>query len=495
MKYIVSIDQGTSGTKAIVFDENGRLVKRESRSHRQFYPKPGWVEHDPEEILQNTLSAVDAVVEGSGISPEDVLALAVTNQRETVVCWDKKTGKPVCNAIVWQCSRSAQLCDVLKQKGCADIIFEKTGLTLSPYYSASKMAWILQNVDGAKKLDDEGNLLFGTMDSWLIYNLTCGECHKTDFSNASRTQLFNINTLEWDEELLRIFGIRKSSLPTVCRSDESFGEAALTCLGGRGIPVAGVLGDSHAALFGQSCFERGSTKVTYGTGSSIMMNIGEKPFLSKNGLVTSIGWSIGGKTVYVSEGNINCSAATIKWLVDDLELIPDSKSSEKIAESVPDTDGVYFVPAFVGLGTPYWSSEATALITGITRGTKKAHIVRAALEAMAFQVRDVLDIMAQEASASLSEIRVDGGPSRNSFLLAFQSDILKTDVVVNELEEICALGAAFAAGLAVGLWKSQEVFSSLRTADKRFSPKMAETEREKRYKGWQAAICRTLYKP
>lgn len=493
MKYIVSIDQGTSGTKALLFNEMGRLVLRASRSHKQFYPNPGWVEHDPEEILITTVSAVDEVIEKSGVSPSDVVALAITNQRETVVAWDKYTGKPICNAIVWQCNRSSNLCSVWEEQGYTQTVFEKTGMTLSPYYSASKISWILENVPGAKERNERGELMFGTVDSWLIYNFTGKKQHKTDFSNASRTQLLNIHTQTWDDELLSLFGIKKESLPEILSADDCYGEVEIGCLKGYGIPIAGVLGDSHAALFGQNCYQRGSAKVTYGTGSSIMMNIGEQPYLSKNGLVTSIGWRAQGKTIYVAEGNINCSAATIKWLVDDLELIPDSKSSEEIASAVSDTDGVYFVPAFVGLGTPYWASDATALITGITRGTKKAHIVRAALEAMAYQVKDVLDIMVMEANTTLGEIRVDGGPSRNSLLLQFQADILQTHVVVNEVEEICALGAAYMAGLAVGLWESQEVLSNLRIKDTRFSPVMDKDEGKRKYEGWLSAVRRTLY--
>ncbi|MFA5658335.1 MAG: glycerol kinase GlpK [Oscillospiraceae bacterium] len=493
-RYILSIDQGTSGTKALLFDDKGRFVSRHSEVHSQFYPNPGWVEHDAEEIFEKTVSAIDSLIEKSGVLPSEIAACAITNQRETVVVWDKQTGKPVCNAIVWQCSRASEICDKIEAEGYADIIKEKTGLVLSPYYSAAKIKWVLDNIPNARKKAEKGELVFGTIDSWLIYKLTGGRIHATDCSNASRTQLMKLKTLSWDEEILKIFTIPKEMAPEILSSDSDFGEIAVSVLSGKGIRISGALGDSHAALFGQNCFERGSAKVTYGTGSSIMMNIGKSPYYSKNGLVTSVGWKAQNEIVYVAEGNINCSAATIKWLVDDLELIPDSKSSEAIAASVPDTGGVYFVPAFVGLGTPYWDSEATALITGITRGTKKSHIVRAALEAIAYQVRDIIDIMKLEAGAEVPEIRVDGGASRNAFLMQFQADILSTTVVVNRVEEICAIGAAYMAGISVGLWSGLEALKKLRTDDSYFISKMKPEYREEIYNNWRKAVSRTLAK-
>lgn len=494
-RYIVSIDQGTSGTKALLFDEQGMLVQRHNKAHRQFYPHPGWVEHDAMEILSQTITAIDAVIAQAKISAGDVQAVAIANQRETVVVWDKNTRLPICPAVVWQCNRASEICDGLLSQGYGDTVMQKTGLVLSPYYSAAKVKWILDNIKGAREKAERGELLFGTIDSWLIYKFTGGRVHATDYSNASRTQLYNIKELCWDEELLRLFTIPAAMAPRVCSSNHLYGEMAVSCLAGKHIPVAGVMGDSHAALFGQNCFERGMTKVTYGTGSSIMMNIGNHPYLSKKGLVTSIGWGIDGAVEYVAEGNINCSGASIKWLVDDLQLIDDSKCTEEIALSIPSSEGVYLVPAFVGLGTPYWDSEATALITGMTRGTKKAHVVRAVLESMGYQVKDILDIMTMEADVPLKEIRVDGGPTRNRFIMQFQSDILQSSVVVNQLEEICALGSAYMAGLAVGLWKSKDELKTLRKNDICFTPQMPISERDTLYSGWKKAIARALMKP
>lgn len=493
-KYIVSIDQGTSGTKVMLFDEQGMLVQRHNEAHRQFYPHPGWVEHDAMEIFNQTVTAIDAVIAHAKVNSNEIQAVAIANQRETVVVWDKTTGLPLCPAVVWQCNRATDICDELLRQGYGDMVMEKTGLVLSPYYSAAKVKWILDNVAGAREKAERGELLFGTIDSWLTYKLTGGSVHATDYSNASRTQLYNITKLCWDEELLKLFTIPFSMAPEVCSSNHRFGEMAVTCLAGRHIPVAGIMGDSHAALFGQNCFECGMTKVTYGTGSSIMMNIGNRPYLSKKGLVTSIGWGIDGAVEYVAEGNINCSGASIKWLVDDLQLIGDSKCTEEIALSIPSSEGVYLVPAFVGLGTPYWDSEATALITGMTRGTKKAHVVRAVLESMGYQVKDILDIMTYEADVPLKEIRVDGGPTRNRFIMQFQSDILQSSVIVNQLEEICALGSAYMAGLAVGLWKSKDELKALRKNDVCFTPQMPTSEKDTLYSGWKKAVARALMK-
>ncbi len=493
-RYILSIDQGTSGTKALLFDDEGRFVHRCNAEHQQYYPQPGWVEHDAMEIFNDTVNTIDALIEETGINPANINALSITNQRETVVVWDKTTGEPIHNAIVWQCNRSSDICDRISSNGYSEVIHSKTGLILSPYYSASKITWILENVPFAREKADNGDLLFGTIDSWLIYKFTRGKTHATDCSNASRTQLMNIDELCWDDEIMSLFDIPKSMAPEICASDHIYGRMQVSSLANYNIPITGVLGDSHAALFGQNCYNRGMAKVTYGTGSSIMMNIGKKSYLSKKGLVTSVGWQVGGETVYVAEGNINCSAATIKWIVDDLELLPDANSSEEVASSVPDNGGVYLVPAFVGLGTPYWDSEATALITGITRGTKKAHIVRAALESMAYQVKDILDIMTIEAYVPLGDIRVDGGPSRNNFFIQFQSDLLNTKIIVNQVEEICALGSAYVAGLSTKLWKDYNELIALRTNDTNFTSKIDDSTRESLYSNWKKAVSRTLAK-
>lgn len=492
-RYILSIDQGTSGTKALLFDDSGRFVRRYNAVHRQYYPHSGWVEQDADEVFQNTVSAIDMLIAESGVNPMQIAAVSITNQRETVVVWDKRTGKPVANAIVWQCNRGTDICETLARQGYGDFIRKQSGLVLSPYYSASKVKWLLNNIKGARDAAVNGDLLMGTMDSWLMYKLTEGAVHATDVSNASRTQLMDIEKLCWDDELLNIFGIPHCMMPEIHSSDHIFGTLKVSCLAQFRIPIAGAIGDSHAALFGQNCFERGMAKVTYGTGSSIMMNIGNTPYFSEKGLVTSVGWSVGGETVYVAEGNINCSADTIKWLVEDLELITNAESSEAVAQSVADTGGVYLVPAFVGLGTPYWDSEATALITGMTRGTKKAHVVRAACECIGYQVKDIIDIMTAEAGVSLKEIRVDGGASRNNFIMQFQSDILGVNVAVNRVEEICALGAAYIAGIAIGFWELKEL-GKLRTNDTYFTPQMDSDIRNELYEGWKKAVRRTLQK-
>ena len=494
MQYILSIDQGTSGTKAVLFDEKGGLVHRHNENHGQFYPHPGWVEHDPMEIFEKTCLAVDACLEESGVSPSDVKAVSISNQRETVAVWDRTTGLPICNAVVWQCSRAEEICRRIDTEEIRLMVQEKTGLILSPYFSAAKIQWILDHVPGARNKAGAGELMAGTIDSWLIYKLTGGKVHATEPSNASRTQLFNIHEGKWDGELLRLFSIPASMMPEVKNSNDIFGTMAVTSLAAHHTPLAGVLGDSQAALFGQQCTEPGMTKVTYGTGSSIMRNIGALPYTSRQGLVTSIGWQMDGAPTYVAEGNINCSGAAIKWMVDDLELIPDSKCTEALASSVSDNEGVYLVPAFVGLGAPYWDSDARAALVGMTRGTKKAHVVRAVLESMAYQVRDILDLMQAESGTPTGEIRVDGGPTRNRFLMQFQSDLSHIPVVVNDLEELSAIGAAYMGGLAVNVWDGTDTLRSLRTRDTRFLPQMEETVREHYYSGWKAAVAKVLTK-
>lgn len=491
-QYILSIDQGTSGTKAVLFDRRGQLVGRHNEAHRQIYPRPGWVEHDADEIYTRVLAAVRGVLDDTGISPDTVAALAISNQRETVVAWDKTTGRPVCNAVVWQCKRGEALCADLKARGIADEVKRKTGLVLSPYFSAAKLAWILDHVDGAREKAEQGKLLCGNMDAWLIYKLA--GVHVTDYSNASRTQLFNLNTLEWDDDLLDLFRIPRAVLPRVMPSDSIFG---MTDCGGifeNPIPITGVMGDSHAALFGQACFERGMAKATLGTGSSVMMNIGEERVLSQNGLVTSIAWCMSGSVNYVFEGNINYAGATIKWLADGLGLIETAGEAATLAASVDGNGGVYFVPAFSGLGPPYWDSDAKAIITGLTGGSQKAHVLRAAEESIAYQIRDVLDVMERDA-VPLRELRVDGGPTRDDFLMKFQADMLGVTVVRNQIEEISAAGAAYMAGISTGIWKDLEEVETLRSVERSFVSDMPEEQRRKLYGGWKEAVSRAVYRP
>jgi len=491
-KVVLAIDQGTSGTKALLLDKRGGLVKRCNEGHGQFYPKPGWVEHDAQEIYEKVLLSVRRVLEEAEVNREDIAVLAITNQRETAVVWDKVTGKPVYNAIVWQCQRGSAICAEIQEQGYAGMVRDKTGLVLSPYFSASKIKWVLDNVEGARKKAEAGELLCGNIDAWLVWKLTGGKVHATDYSNASRTQLFNIRELCWDSELCRIFDIPMSMLPQVKSSNEIFGYTDMEGLFSEPLPISGIMGDSHAALFGQNCFSRGMAKATYGTGSSIMMNIGREPLFSQNGLVTSLAWGVDGVVDYVFEGNINCTGATIKWLVDDIGLIPSSRVAGEIASELEYNEGVYLVPAFVGLSAPYWDSEAKASITGLTRGAKKAHIVRAAEESIAYQIKDVIDLMVSEANISLKEIRVDGGPTRDDFLMQFQSDILDVPVIRGKVEELSATGSAFMAGLTAGFWKDRREIESLYERGRTFVSKMELAERERLYSGWKEAVRRTL---
>lgn len=493
-KYILAIDQGTSATKGILFDFQAKIKHRYNAVHKQYYPKPGWVEHDSEEIFVKTLEAIDGVLQGAKVSGEQIQVLSITNQRETVLVWDKYTGKPIYNAVVWQCQRATDICDKLIEQGYAETVREKTGLVLSPYFSAAKIKWILDNVEGARKRAEKGELLFGTIDTWLLWKMTDGQIHATDYTNACRTQLFNIFELKWDDELLEIFTIPKTMVPEVKYSDEIFGYTSAKGIFDKEIPITGVVGDSHGALFGQNCFEKGMAKTTYGTGSSIMLNIGEKPIVSKKGIVTSIAWGISGDIRYVFEGNVNCTGSTIKWLVEDLELISSSKVAGKIAASTEDSEGVYLVPAFVGLGAPYWDGDARALICGITRSTKKAHIVRAAEESIAYQIKDVIDLMIEETGIKLKELRVDGGPTRDNFLMQFQADMLNVPVVRNDMEELSALGSAYIAGTAVGIWKDLNEIKILRAEDLIFTSKMNNEKRKRLYAGWKRAVGRTLFK-
>jgi glycerol kinase len=489
-KYILAIDQSTSATKVILFDGNANLVHRMSLAHQQYYPAEGFVEHDPEEIFENTMKGMAEILQLKGLKASDLAVVSITNQRETSLIWDKTTGKPIANAAVWQCQRGKEFCNSLNEKGFGPQIRQKTGLIIDPYFSASKLRWIINNVDGAKEKAQNGDLLLGTMDCWLLWKLTNGKVHATDFSNACRTMLFNINTLKWDDELISIFDLHPSMFPEVKFSDQIFGSTDVSVVFDQPVPVAGLLGDSHAALFGQNCFEPGMAKATYGTGSSIMMNIGTQPISAPEGLVTSIGYGRAGVIDYVFEGNIHCTGDTINWLVNDAELIKNASESEALANSVEDSNQVYFVPSFVGLGAPYWDNQARACISGMARNTKKAHIVRAALESIAYQVKDLIDLMVENASIPFREMRVDGGPTRNNFLMQFQSDMLRKEVVRSNIEEISALGSAFMAGLAVGFWKDLEEIKALRKVDKTFNPSMDSEEIEKLYLGWRLAVKR-----
>lgn len=492
MRYLLSIDQSTSSTKAILFNESGKVIHREDKDHIQYYPQPGWVEHDPEEIYANTLFVIRKLIENARITETDIAGLAITNQRETVVVWDRRTGKPVYNAVVWQCNRGAAKCDELKTKGLVEMISEKTGLIIDPYFSATGISWILDNVEGARENADRGHLLYGTIDTWLIWNLTGGKVHATDHSNACRTMLYNIHTLGWDPDIHTELNIPLTMAPDIKFSDEIFG---VTDAGGifmQPIPVAGVLGDSHAALFGQNCFEAGMGKATYGTGSSIMMNIGGKPLKSPEGLVTSIGFALKSGVSYVFEGNIHCTGATVKWLQDDLKLINNAGETESLALSVKDTGGVYFVPAFTGLGAPYWDNEARGLICGMTRGTSKEHIVRAALEAIAFQVKDLVDLMTQQAGITLKELRVDGGPVKNNFLMQFQADVLDSTINRSDIEEASALGVALVCGLALEMYRDKGQVQQLRTGDNYITGKMSAGQIKTLYAGWKDAVSRAL---
>ena len=484
-QYILSVDQSTQGTKALLFDETGKLLTRADLPHRQIVNDQGWVEHDPQEIWQNTLQVVKNLVEKAGIDKNEIAVLGISNQRETSVCWDRQTGEPLYNAVVWQCSRGAAICAELEEKGFAEIVCQKTGIRLSPYFPAAKLAWIFRNVEGVQEKARRGEICVGTIDSWLVYKLTGGQRHQTDYSNASRTQLFNITDLRWDPELLDIFGIDPSCMPAVTDSDGDFGLTDFDGWLDSPVPIRGVLGDSHGALLGQGCLRPGMIKATYGTGSSIMMNIGETPVFSDAGVVTSLAWKIGGKVNYVLEGNINYTGAVITWLKDDAKLIAGPGETEALARAATPGDTTYLVPAFSGLGAPYWDSSAKAMICGMTRTTGKNEIVRAALDCIAYQITDIVKAMERSAGTPIGELRVDGGPTRNRYLMQFQSDLLNIPVRIPDAEELSGIGAAYAAGLAVGLY-DRSVFDRLSRTD--FAPAMPESTRKVLYEGWLDAV-------
>lgn len=491
--YIIGIDQSTQGTKALLFDEKGRLIGREDLPHSQIVNDLGWVSHDPEEIYANTVQAVRRLLQSTRIAPEYVAALGISNQRETSLVWERKTGRPVADAVVWQCARAAEICERVRTQGAAENIEEKirrkTGLPLSPYFPASKLAWILENTEGAKEKPDRHELCMGTIDTWLLYKMTHGGSYKTDYSNASRTQLYNIFELKWDEEICARFGIDPGDLPEVCDSDCLFGETELDGTFPHPVPIHSMLGDSHGALFGQGCLEKGMIKSTYGTGSSIMMNIGETPVLSTHGVVTSLAWGMSGTVNYVLEGNINYTGAVISWLKNDVGLIESAGETEGISDAALKDDGLYFVPAFTGLGAPYWDSAATGSLSGITRTTGKKEIVRACVECIAYQIRDVITAMSADAQIQVKELRVDGGPTKNRYLMQFQSDILDAKVLVPESEELSGIGAAYAAGIGAGIY-GKEIFEGTRR--KVYFSKMSRHTREKKCAGWEAAVDKTL---
>ena len=486
-KYILALDQGTTSSRSVVFDKKGNIVSVAQKEFTQYFPKPGWVEHDPLEIWSSQVSTAAEATTKQGIYGADIAAIGITNQRETVVVWDRKTGKPIYNAIVWQDKRTSNYCDELKGQGKSKLIREKTGLVIDSYFSGTKVKWILDNVEGARKKAEAGELVMGTIDSWLIWNMTKGELHITDVTNASRTLLFNINTLEWDDELLELFTIPKSMLPQVKQSSELYGNTNPNFFASK-IPIAGIAGDQQAALFGQMCTKPGMVKNTYGTGCFMLMNIGEKPIVSENNLLTTVAWTIKGKTHYALEGSIFIAGAVVQWLRDGLKIIKRSGDVEMLAASVDSAEGVYLVPAFAGLGAPYWNQHAKGSIFGLTRGSTDAHIARAALESIAFQTMDVLKAMEADSKISIKELRVDGGATVNNLLMQFQADVLNTSTVRPKVIETTVMGAAYLAGLAVGFWESLEEIQEIWQVDANFDPTTERKEIEQNIKGWYRAI-------
>ncbi|WP_321329268.1 glycerol kinase GlpK [uncultured Ilyobacter sp.] len=494
-KYVIALDQGTTSSRAIVFDKDGNEVGVSQKEFTQIYPKAGWVEHDPMEIWASQSSVVTEVIAKTGITNDEIAALGITNQRETTIVWDKNTGKPVYNAIVWQCRRTANICDELKSRGLEEYVRHNTGLVIDAYFSGTKVKWILDNVEGARERAEKGELLFGTVDTWLIWKLTNGKVHVTDYTNASRTMLFNIRDLKWDDKMLEELNIPKSMLPEVKNSSEVYGQANLGGVGGTGgvrVPIAGAAGDQQSALFGQACFEKGEAKNTYGTGCFLLMNTGENAVESKNGLLTTIAIGIDNKVEYALEGSVFVGGASIQWLRDELRLINDAADTEYFAKKVKDSNGVYVVPAFVGLGSPYWDMYARGIIVGLTRGANRNHIIRATLESIAYQSRDLIDAMEDDSNIKLAALKVDGGAVKNNFLMQFQSDILGTDVLRPVITETTALGAAYLAGLAVGFWKSKEEIRNRWQVETKFDPAIGEERKEKLYKGWKKAVERSM---
>ncbi len=487
-KYILSIDQGTTSSRAILFNKEGEIVGVAQREFKQHFPKAGWVEHDANEIWTSVLSVIASVLNENNVKASEIAGIGITNQRETTVVWDKETGRPVYNAIVWQSRQTQAICEQLKKDGHEATFRKKTGLLLDPYFSGTKVKWILDQVEGAREKAEKGEILFGTIDSWLVWKLSGGRTHITDYSNASRTLMYNIHDLKWDDELLEILDVPKAMLPEVKPSSEVYCETIDYHFFGQNVPIAGVAGDQQAALFGQACFEKGDIKNTYGTGGFMLMNTGEEAVASENGLLTTIAYGLDGKVNYALEGSIFVSGSAIQWLRDGLRMINSAPQSEDYAKRVDSTEGVYVVPAFVGLGTPYWDSEARGAIFGLTRGTEKEHFIRATLESLCYQTRDVIEAMAQDSGIEVNGLRVDGGAVKNNFLMQFQADLVNVPVERPEISETTALGAAYLAGIATGFWKNKDEVSNNWKLEKSFEPKMDEKEANKLYKGWQKAV-------
>lgn len=491
-KFVLALDQGTTSCRAILFDKNSNIIGVAQKEFTQIYPKAGWVEHNADEIWSTQYGVVAELVAKTGINPQEIASIGITNQRETTVVWDKNTGKPIYNAIVWQCRRTTDICDELKAKGLEQVFRTKTGLVVDAYFSGTKAKWILDNVEGAREKAENGELLFGTIDTWLIWKLTGGKVHVTDYSNASRTLMYNIRELKWDEELLNALNVPVNMLPEVKASCEVYGETVPEHFLGHRVPIAGAAGDQQAALFGQACYQPGMAKNTYGTGCFMLMNTGDKLYESHNGLLTTVAWGIDGKVEYALEGSIFIAGAAIQWLRDGLKILEEAPDSEYFASKVEDTDGVYLVPAFAGLGAPYWDMRARGAIVGLTRGTTKEHIIRAALDALAYQTKDVLGAMEADSSIKLQALKVDGGAVANNLLMQFQADILGVPVERPKVIETTALGAAYLAGLAVGFWNSKEELASRWQLDKRFESNMEEAKKEKLYQGWKKAVKRSM---
>jgi glycerol kinase len=486
-KYVMAFDAGTTSNRAILFDNKGEIVATAQQEFPQIYPKPGWVEHDPMDIWATQSGVASQVMSKANARPEDVAAIGITNQRETTIVWEKATGKPIMNGIVWQDRRTAGICDAMKAKGLEDYVRENTGLVIDAYFSGTKVKWMLDNVPGAREKADKGELLFGTVDTWLIWKMTNGQVHVTDYSNASRTLMYNIKKLQWDEKMLAELGVPKSMLPEVKPSSEVYGYTDEKVFGGK-IPVAAAIGDQQGALFGQACFEKGMAKNTYGTGSFILMNTGTEPITSKTGLLTTIAWGLDGKVEYALEGAIFVTGAAVQWLRDELKAIHDAADTNYFASKVKDTHGVYMVPAFVGLGAPYWDQYARGAILGLTRGANRDHIVRATLESIGYQTRDVVDCMEKDSGIKGTELKVDGGASNNDFLMQFQADVLGVPVMRPKIVETTARGSAFLAGLATGFWKSKSELVNAFELERKFEPAIAKADADKLYKGWQKAV-------
>lgn len=494
-KYVMALDQGTTSSRAILFDDLGQMVAMAQKEFKQYYPKAGWVEHDPMEIWGTQMGVAREVLETSGIKPDEIAAIGIANQRETTVVWDKNTGKPIYNAIVWQCRRTAEICEAWVEEGRETYVRDATGLVIDAYFSGTKLKWLLDHVEGARERAEKGELLFGTIDTWLIWNLTRGAVHVTDYSNASRTLMYNIDRLCWDETLLGWLDVPKIMLPEVKASSEVYGYTDARTFGGAKIPISGTAGDQQAALFGQACFAKGSVKNTYGTGCFMLMNTGKTRVPSKNGLLTTIAWGIDGEVYYALEGSVFIAGAAIQWLRDEMKLVESAADSAYYASKVPDNGGVYFVPAFAGLGAPYWEMHARGMVVGLTRGSNKNHLIRATLEALAYQTRDVLEAMQEDSGLSLRRLKVDGGATVNDFLMQFQADLLGRSVVRPMVTETTALGAAYLAGLAVGFWKDRSLLNEQFAVDRQFDPVYTEEKREKCYAGWKKAVrCAMLWR-